>query len=92
MLGYFLVASAARRNLGKGGIRMIDPHRIRAAELFGIDPSEVTDEQRQYAKMDAHARSYGAEWISFASFMTHKTQKVYYPNLDEIHNDDTSEN
>lgn len=38
----------------------IDTHRVRAAELFGIPESSVTNEQRRIAKSFAFALQYGA--------------------------------
>lgn len=43
-----------------------DVHRATAAQVFGVDESEVTPEQRSYAKMVSYGLAYGMEAFGLA--------------------------
>ena len=39
-----------------------DWYKEHATKLFGVQESEVTPEQRKYAKLDAHAKAWGGHF------------------------------
>jgi len=52
----------------EGVVKSVGTHKERAAELFGIDESEVTEAQRQFAKTYYFGELYGIRQ-SFAEFL-----------------------
>lgn len=47
--------------------RGLDPYRIFAAKVFGIDPSQVTTEQRFLGKTSILGLGFGLGWVKFKS-------------------------